>query len=107
MATRIAVVHDDRWFRAMLAASLREQGHVVTVFDDQEMVDAIWPLSEDTNVRIIEVQGKVPGVRLVVTSIPEAYRMAGGSAFLPGPVTPLDIASAVRRLLPDTGWTMG
>ena len=70
MATRIAVVHDDRWFRAMLAASLREQGHVVTVFDDQEMVEAIWPLSEDTNVRIIEVQGKVPGVRLVLLLSP-------------------------------------
>jgi len=80
---------------------------VVTVFDDHETVEAIWPMSEDTNVRIIEVQGKNPGIRLVVTSIPEVYRMAGWSAFLPGPVTPLDIASAVRRLLPGTGRTMG
>jgi hypothetical protein len=103
MATRIAVVHDDRWFRDLLATALRVQGHIVTVFEDLRMVEAIPPMPDEINVCVVAVAGQVPGVRLVVTAIPEAYRLAGWSAFVPEPVTALRVAAAVCRLLPRAG----
>lgn len=102
MAARIAVVHDNRRYRDRLASVLREQGHVVTVFDDPTTVEGISPLPDEINVRVLEVAGRVPGLRLVVTSMPETSRTAGWSAFLASPVTAIDVASAVRRLLPGT-----
>jgi hypothetical protein len=102
MAARIAVIHDNRWYRDRLANALREQGHVVTVFDDPATVEGISPVADEINVSVLEVAGHVPGVRLVVTSTPKTTRMAGWSAFLASPVTAIDVASAVRRLLPST-----
>jgi DNA-binding NtrC family response regulator len=102
-AISIALIHGDRSFRSALAAALRGDGYEVAVFDDAETANAILPAAEKLNIRIIGLDGRFQGVRLVVISIPETAQPGEWGAFLAAPVANSDVVRAIRRLAPRVG----
>jgi len=101
MPVRIALMVDDRAFRDPLTALLHIEGHEVSAFKCSARAWTLSHVEGKTEILITRSRTPEPSVRLRVTSVPTIPRYTGGwSAFLADPVTPDDVITALRNLLP-------